>query len=194
MFELPEPSTAKLLFLLAFILPGIISTKVYHLKCPGEGSTVKESIFEIFAFSAVNFTLMFPFIAQIGKTADLWEAWGWVILCFFAAPILWPVLLVYLLNRCARYGLILSRSQTAWDYFFSRAKSGCWIIIHLKNGEKIGGRFSKNSYASAFPRNGHIYVEELWSVDDDLNFIVQLPGNQGIILRPEDYEHLRVFS
>ena len=89
----------------------------------------------------------------------------------------------------------MAGSPTAWDDFFtSHSDAGCWIIAHLNDGATVGGRFSKISFASAFPREGHIYIQELWELDDDSKFIAELPGPQGVLLRPSDYKYLQVFK
>jgi hypothetical protein len=46
-----------------------------------------------------------------------------------------------------------------WDYVFSK-KEKYWIIVTLKNGKKIGGKHSENSFSSSSPNENQIYLEE----------------------------------
>jgi len=43
------------------------------------------------------------------------------------------------------------------------------MIIHLKDGRRIGGRFDENSSASSFPAKEQIYIEEVWELDENEN-------------------------
>ena len=86
------------------------------------------------------------------------------------------------------------QSKTAWDDFFSQASEGCWVMVNMKDGDIIGGRFTKNSYASAYPNPGHIYIEELWDVSKDKTFDAPIVGSSGVILRPDDYDYLWVYK
>jgi len=113
---------------------------------------------------------------------------------FFINPVLWPILLVYYLKSAAKWHWVDFPSPTAWDTYFSAVKNGCWIVIKLKGGEWVGGRFGKNSAASSYPEPGHIYIEELWDLDNNQKFVTKRPGPEGIILRPSDYDFVRVLG
>ena len=67
-------------------------------------------------------------------------------------------------------------------------------MVKMKDGDIIGGRFTKNSYASAYPNPGHIYIEELWDVSKDKTFDAPIVGSSGVILRPDDYDYLWVYK
>ncbi len=51
-----------------------------------------------------------------------------------------------------------SEIPSAWDFAFSDRKA-CWVIVHLKNGEKIRGEFSGNSLASSTPQERDLYID-----------------------------------
>ena len=53
-----------------------------------------------------------------------------------------------------------------WDYVFSR-RQAYWVIVHLRDGRKIGGRFDRKSFASSYPADEQIYIEEVWRLDED---------------------------
>lgn len=88
---------------------------------------------------------------------------------------------------------ILPRAPSAWDSVFNRAaKSGCWVIIELNDGTRVGGKFGSQSFASGFPNQGELYLEELWELDPQDFFIQAMPGRQGLLLRSTDYKFVRV--
>ena len=66
--------------------------------------------------------------------------------------------------------------------------------IVMKDGGRIGGKFDVNSYATAYPDTGHLYLEELWTLDADGTFLEPYPGRPGIVLRPEDYDYVLIFG
>lgn len=190
---MPDIDISKAMLFLVFVLPGIVSAKFYQLKCPAHTVTAKEILLEILSFSAVNALLTLPFIEILNIKSTL-ALWAFALITCFLSPLLWPILLIKLLAIFEKKHWILIQARTAWDDFFYRTKSGCWLIVHLKNGEVLGGKFCKKSYAGAFPNNGHIFLEELWEINDKLEFVKMLPGKQGVILRPDDYNYIRVFN
>ena len=105
----------------------------------------------------------------------------------------WPFLFVRFLDFAEGKGWILVRAKTAWDMFFGNLKEGCWIQVELTDGRVIGGKFGRESYASAWPDPGHLYIQELWTVDVFGNFQYQVTGSPGTLLRPGDYRFVRVY-
>ncbi|MGE5437711.1 MAG: DUF6338 family protein [Syntrophothermus sp.] len=56
-----------------------------------------------------------------------------------------------------------------WDFIFQN-KEDYWIIVNLKNGLKIGGKYDSKSFSSSFPYKEQIYIEEVWTLDDQNQF------------------------
>jgi hypothetical protein len=67
-------------------------------------------------------------------------------------------------------------------------------VVHFKDGRKLGGKFGRNSYASAYPNPGHLYIEQLWRLDEDGRFLQELPRSMGVVLRPEDYHIVELYE
>ena len=53
--------------------------------------------------------------------------------------------------------------------FFDKRKP-IFILFHLKDGRMIGGYFGPDSYATAYPGEGDIYVQAVCKVNDDGTF------------------------
>ena len=67
------------------------------------------------------------------------------------------------------------------------------MIVHLPDGRRIGGYFGSKSYATLFPQSGHIYIEELWSLNEETGaFETAVPDSNGIVLRPGDYHFVEI--
>lgn len=174
------------------ILPGFISMRVYSLIRPGDQPTLKDTIFEAIAYSAINIGLMWWAIFLF-FSSDNWLAKSVMAALILAVgPIAWPFLLDRFLAFLAKIGFVKYRYKTAWDDFFSR-RQACWLIVHLHDGTKIGGVFSGQSYATLYPTPGHLFIEELWQIDQETGaFSGNEPLSKGIILKPEDYRFVEI--
>lgn len=177
---------------LALILPGFISIRVWELISPSGARPLKDLIFESIAFSVINAVLLFPLIDLWSYTQNSTVFYALTVVIFLAAPIAWPYLANRALNWAAAKNWILRRPKSAWDEFFSR-RQGCWIIAHLKDGRRIGGYYGAKSYATLYPQSGHIYIEELWLLDEKTGaFDSVVSESGGIILRPDDYHFIEI--
>lgn len=174
------------------VVPGFISMRVYSLIRPGDQNSLKDSIFEALAYGTLNFGVMYWAILLF------FEAQNWIVQSVLAAavlavgPIIWPFALDRVLEFAARKNWIHYRYKTAWDDFFSRRKA-CWIIVHLPDGQRVGGIFGNSSYATLYPTPGHLFIEELWEIDQTTGaFSGTAPVSQGLILKPEDYRFVEI--
>jgi len=174
------------------VLPRFISMRVYSLIRSGDQPTLRDSIFEALAYGMINLGLMWWAVPLFVDANSLLLKSMYAAMVLTIAPIVWPFALDRALSAAAKSGLINYRYKTAWDDFFSRRKA-CWIIVHLNDGRRIGGVFAQNSYATLYPNPGHIFIEELWQVNQDTGaFEGAEPVSQGIILKPSDYRFLEI--
>jgi hypothetical protein len=68
------------------------------------------------------------------------------------------------------------------DYFFSK-REPYWVIITLKSGRKIAGKYACNSCTSAYPESKEIYLEEVWKLKkDNYTFVEQIERTGGILI------------
>ena len=80
-----------------------------------------------------------------------------------------------------------------WDFVFSKRKSA-WVIAHLKDGRRIGGKYSINSRTSAYPNQRQIYIEELWVLKDDGGFVKPVERSGGAILFEDEISTIEFFN
>lgn len=81
----------------------------------------------------------------------------------------------------------------AWDYVFGK-HDPFWIIVHLKNDHKIGGRFDLKSFASSHPAEEQIYLEEVWYLGDDDQFLCPVEHSRGIIIMNNEIRAVELFE
>ncbi len=194
---MPDLKIEYLILFAGFVLPGAISMYVYSLKVPQRDEKLKDKIAESICFSILNFIIM---IIPIKLAFDLGfsnqyfiKSYILLILSFVVVPAIWPYALIRLLRCLENLGWIAPRAKTSWDFVFEK-EVGCWMQVVMKDGHRIGGRFDVDSYATAYPDTGHLYIEELWELDDEGTFHRPFPGRPGIILRPDDYEYVLIYG
>jgi len=99
----------------------------------------------------------------------------------FIMPLLWPLILLKVssLNCISKH--IIHPIKKPWDFIFGK-KEAFWIIVTLKNGTKIGGKYDSKSFASSFPAEEQIYLEEVWRLDESGKFVNAISGSKGILI------------
>ena len=194
---MPEIKIEYLLIFAGFVLPGAISIYFYRMKVPQRDLHLKDQVLEAICFSLLNFVLLIWLIQFLARpdfiTKEPFFAWLIVLISFVLMPAVWPFLLAWFLRVAETKNWVGVRSRTAWDDFFGNLRRGCWVKATLSDGTVVGGKFDVNSFASAYPDPGHLYIEELWLIDSEGRFVSPVDGRPGIILRPADYKYVNVY-
>lgn len=189
--------TNKIVLFIIFFIPGFISMKAYHLMIASEKINFSESIGEAIAFSSINYAALSWLIILIDKFDLMNKHFSLfvlsVIFIIFIAPIFWTIIFVWLSKSKKLRKYILSPIKNPWDYYFEKKKS-CWVIINLKNGEKIGGVYSDNSFSSAYPHKEQIYLEELWDIDSKGNFLKKVSRTDGVIIIGDEIKSIEFYK
>jgi hypothetical protein len=175
----------KNLFLfLTFFIPGFISIKTHDLLVPAPRRDFTKSLLEVIGYSSLNFALFSWLIIIIFSRGFYREHEHLflfsMILIMFVGPAFWPLGLRWLSKRRFIAKYILDPSPTPWDYVFGK-KESLWAIVHLKDGRRIGGKYDTKSFASAYPEEEQIFLEEVWEIDNVGKFVRPINGSRGII-------------
>ena len=112
----------------------------------------------------------------------------------FLIILVFPAVLAWLYVKLINWGWVAKRIvhpiKRPWDWFFSK-RQPVWIIVTLKDGRKIGGIYSDNSYASSFPASEQLYLEKTWRLDGEGRFMEPIEESKGILI--VTIQHLRLF-
>lgn len=190
-------SLDKLVLFLAFFVPGFVSIKVYRLMVPSERMDWSANVVEAIGFGALNFAVWLWLIVHIHKGSFYAEHTAWYVLAWVGivvlAPAIWPVIFVKLAKwePIARH--ILSPIPRAWDYVFG-LREPFWILVNLKDGNVVAGKFDKKSFASAFPAEEQIYLEEVWNLDENGAFASPVERSRGIVILGSDISSIEFFG
>jgi hypothetical protein len=180
----------KVALLTIFAFPGLISLQVWSLIVPSPDRPLKEVIPEATSFGILNAAVGAPLIVALAPK-NIWYLYGLLVLTLVVLPALWPFLLKFGLGRLAKADIVLKQARNGWDEAFLR-REPLFVIVHLKDGRRIGGYYGYESFAGVFPASGHLYLETLWKLDDDGKFIAPIPDSRGIVLRPDDYHFIEL--
>jgi hypothetical protein len=186
----------KLSLFLIFFIPGFISIKIYDLLIPSEKRDFSKSIFEVIGFSAINFAALSWFIILIhsGNFYRDHRAWYFLalLIVIFVIPILWPIILLKVLSWSPIAKRVIHPILKPWDYIFGK-RNAYWVIIHLQDGRKIGGKYDNKSFASSYPADEQIYLEEVWELDEKSAFKKKIDRSNGIIILGKDISSIEFF-
>lgn len=68
------------------------------------------------------------------------------------------------------------------------------MIVHLKDQRKIGGLFDTASFASSYPAEPQIYLQQVWKLDGEGRFLEPIERSKGIIILRDDIVAVEMFS
>lgn len=189
--------TDNLILFLLFFIPGFISIKIYYLLYPSEQKYFSAFLLEAIGYSSLNFAALSWLIIIInsGNFYNNYKVWYFIFLflILFIMPLLWPIFFFKISDWDFVKKYIVSPIHKPWDYVF-RKKEVFWVIIHLKDGRRIGGKYDRNSFSSSYPSKEQIYLEEVWKLDEADKFVEPIEGSKGIIVLGEEILAIEFFK
>ncbi len=175
-----------------FALPGFISLRVWSLIFPTSERPLKDEIGEAISFGILNAMICAPLFLLLHPVTPV-EYYGSAVLTLVALPAIWPFPILWLIRKLEKLEFILLSSRSAWDDVFLRNEP-YFVIVHLNNGGRVGGYYGAKSFAGLHPISGHLYLEQLWYMDDSGKFTSAVPDSRGLILRPGDYKYVELLA
>jgi hypothetical protein len=163
-------SADKLVLFIAFVVPGFISLKTYELLSSSTPSKeAAPQIVDAIAYSSVNYAILLWPIYEIEFRNVRASSPTWYILFYvfvlLVAPISWAAILRKFRETQLAQRSLPHPTAKPWDYVFSQRKP-CWIVVTLKDGKQIAGRFDSRSFASSAPSPEQLYLEETWVLNE----------------------------
>ncbi|GHU11743.1 hypothetical protein FACS1894151_11440 [Spirochaetia bacterium] len=70
----------------------------------------------------------------------------------------------------------------------------CFILLHLKDGELLGGLYRKGSFASSYPEKQDLYISELWKVDGKGAFKTKVKNSGGVLVSFDEIKFIEIFT
>lgn len=187
---------SSVFWFVVLFLPGFISRKVYSLMVATERPDFSKDFFETVAFGVLNFAVFLPFLLVFNHYALLTNLWvlfptAWIVLV--VAPVFWAWLVVKVSREGWWIFPVMSLEPKAWDYFFSRGRP-VWVVATLHDGTKVGGFYASDSYASAFPNEEQLYLQQQWLLDGDDAFLEPVDQTDGVIVNARDVKTFEFYE
>lgn len=184
--------------LLALLAPGFIILWFRSRVIEGAAPEFKKELLYFALASAAYYGLVAPlFDVAVGVRLP---PVIWSILFYFAVPVLLGVAVGWVTQRDLEYAWaeqfgmhFAHRVPTAWDFRFGRLAEGAYILITLKDGSTVAGRWARGSFASSAKDGKDIYVAEVWEVPATGGW-VQLTPPRGLLLSGDDIRYVESFG
>lgn len=187
--------TALSLFL-AFFVPGFIAQKVYGLIVPDDARDSTTFIVSAVAYSSLNYAIAAPLLWALwaaGQLTDPYAIIPAIVFTLLILPILLPVGWLWIRRRPWIQARTLSPIKRPWDFVFGRRQE-YWVLVTLKDGEKIGGIYGRHSSSADYPRAEQIYLEKVWVLGEDNTFVHEAPQTQGVIIMGDEIAYIELFT
>jgi hypothetical protein len=186
----------KLIIFILFIVPGFISLKIYRLLVPGEINKLSDIIIEAIAYSCLNYAL-FSWLIFLDIHFKIYQNFLWlhlfiIFFLLFISPIIISFIFWLIRYNLKKTIFFHHPIPKPWDYVFSK-KEPYWIIIELNDGQRIGGVYEENSFASSYPNDEQIYLEQYWKIDGS-KFIQPIHRTKGIMLSRENIKKVEFYK
>jgi hypothetical protein len=180
-----------------FLIPGFITLKTYDSIVPSDRKDTSKSVIELIAYGGINFIIIQPILISI-NTSDFFKAhpslsYFSVVFLFLVLPILWPKIYLTIISLKFLSKYVRHPFLKPWDFKFNQKKVS-YIIVHLKNGRKIGGEFKDNSFASSSPAEEQIYLETVYELDENEKFKAPIERSKGIIILRDEISAIEFFE
>lgn len=197
---MPQSLNAVIAIIL-FIIPGFITDRIIALTIPRAKRESTEIILTAITFSCINYAIFSWLILLMIFTVryETWFIFSWLVILLLG-PIIEGFAFNWLVNS-KLYRKIFSLLKLknirlipkSWDYQFGKEEP-YWILITLKDGNKIGGFFGTHSFASSFPAEEDLYIEELWEIDEEGRFEQPIENSGGCLVRRNDINFIEFFK
>jgi hypothetical protein len=189
-------SPTSLGLFLTFFVPGFIAQKVYGLIVPDEERDSASFIVSAIAYSSLNYAIAAPFVWALwasGRLNNLYIDVPVLAFVLLILPTLLPIAWLWIRRRPWVQSRTLSPIKRPWDFVFGRRRE-YWVLVTLKDGEKIGGIYGRQSSSSSYPRQEQIYLEKVWILGEDNTFVHEAPQSKGVIILGDEIAYIELFS
>jgi hypothetical protein len=187
-----EDNNAIGLFIV-IVAPGFISLKIWRLIHPSRYVSFADSLYEAVFYGVFNYFIIVtwfpPLMAGVHTTLGIIA----YVISLVIVPVLLPFAWKGILNRKIVKNITINPIPRAWDNFFIR-KIPCFMLIHLKAGQIIGGLYAFESAASSYPEAEDLYLQEVWEIDNNSKFIKPIEGTMGLLVNYNTVDYIELFK
>ena len=187
--------------IILFIIPGFVFSRIFGFALPSRVRGTTQLILDSIAASCINYASLSPLVWWLlypDAPNPLWAVLsGWFFILFLF-PVISALIFIRIVDspkarKIREFFHFKHPDPKAWDFFFRQGRT-CWVIATLKDERVIAGLFSTDSFASAYPNEEDLYLEELCKLSSEGKITGLVENSQGAIIRMEDVELLEFYS
>lgn len=186
----------KILLLTVFFVPGFVYLKFYRLLIAEVKTDFSKDFYEALGFSFLNALLFsYPlFLIHSNKFIENHPVWYFVVILgiVIIAPILFALTFFFISKQKWFSRFLVNPTKSAWDSFFSKRES-YYVVVTLKNGQKVGGKYGVNSFSSTYPNPKELYIEEVWKLNDNNGFEEKVSQTEGMLITENEISTIEFF-
>ena len=187
----------KLVLFIAFVVPGFISLKTYELLTPRIPKETSQQLIDAVAYSSINYAIwLWPIFEMERSEVRVTNPNAYALFYVFVllvAPISWACLLKWARSTQFAQGSLPHPIGRPWDYVFGQRKRN-WVVVTLKDGKRIGGRYDSKSFASSAPAPEQIFLEECWNMNEGGGFEAARQNSGGILILASEIQTVELFN
>lgn len=187
----------KILILIMCFVPGYVYMKTYRLLIAETKTDFSKDLYEAIGISLLNL-IIFSYPIYLIYENDVIDKNPFVYYLFLIIAVLCaPILYAMIFNSISKSKLyckhFINPTKSAWDSLFSN-KESYFVIITLKSGRKIAGKYGKASYSSTYPNPNEIYLEEVYKLNEDESaFGDKVKQTEGILITEKEISTIEFF-
>jgi hypothetical protein len=187
----------KLFLFIAFVIPGFISIKAYEVMIPTGEKDSSKQIIDAITYSCINYALLLWPILSVESSKlstvhpSLYKLF--YVLVLFVFPITWVLIWRWLRQLDFFQKNAPHPTSKPWDFVFSQ-RQWYWVIVTLKDGSKIAGKYAGKSFSSSNPAKEQLYLEEAWELNDDGGFERSRNNTAGVIILADEVSTVELFN
>jgi len=172
-------SYKALLYVMIFFIPGFLIHNLQNALNPKFEESKHLQIFKFLTYSCLNYLpyvpIIFLLIHNNNKNSFLSDHPIWfsliVIFLVFIHPLIIGIISFFIhktecIKKIAnKFGFpFFSNHQTAWDKCFI-SKNAAWLLITMKNGEEVLGKYQKGCSASLSDKETYGKASDIYIID-----------------------------
>jgi len=184
--------------ILSALAPGFIILLIRRQFSVHDQQTIQDRIFAYAVVSTLYFATFSPVLAIAEQHTPLSKPIRDITL-FVVVPVLigigWSILATK--DRLHKiWGLLglrpIHHTPSSWDYLFGQIGADAWIVVTLKNGMQIAGKYGSGSFSSTNSSERDLLISEVWELEDDDWTVPK--AKKKILLCGNDIQTIEVFT
>ena len=191
-----EINITDILLFSVFFVPGFVYLKAYRLFFAETRTDFSKDFYEAIGVSFLN-AIIFAWPLYKMHSEAFYEVYPIIYYpSIVFVLIIIPALEAFAFFFCSQKkwfsSILVSPVKGVWDPFFSKRES-YYVIVTLKNGRKIAGKYGKDSYSSTYPHPKELYLQEVWKLNEKNGFEKIVPKTEGILISDNEISTIEFF-